>query len=74
MNLQTKKNDLIAKLSTMVYPTSQIFHKEITVEDYVSSIAGFFAKEMFDRRMQLEALPLFAELAMVLHELGEWEY
>ena len=62
---EKRKTELIKELTKFVYPTSQIIYGEITVEEYITSIADFLANEMFDRRMPTETLPLFAELAVL---------
>jgi len=74
MDLKAKKKALLEQIKPHVYPTSQIFHKQITVEEYIISISNFFNKEMLDRRMNVEISPLFAELGVVLSKLNEFEY
>lgn len=69
-----RKAELLEQIGAFVYPTSQIFHGQITTDEYVTSLAKHFAQEVFDRRMEVESLPLFAELAVILHKLKEIEY
>ena len=72
--INRRKEKVINLLKEHVYPTSQIFHGEITVEEYIDGIADWLANEIFNRRMKIEALPLFAELAVIRHTLGETKY
>lgn len=74
VDLEVKKKELLEQIKPHVYPTSQIFHKQITVEEYIISISNFFSKEMLDRRMNIEMSPLFAELGVVLYKLGEFKF
>lgn len=69
-----RKEKLMNSLRENVYPTSQIFHGQITVDEYINGITDFFAREVLDRRMKLATLPMFAELAVIRHALGEWKY
>lgn len=72
--LTIEKEELIKKIGAYVYPTTQIMNGELTFDEYVISMAKFFANELFGRRMEIKALPLLAELACILHNLGEIEY
>ena len=65
---------LLDEIKPHVYPTSQIFNKEITVDEYIINLAQFFLNEIFDRRMPIQTLPLIAKLAVILHETGEIKY
>jgi len=69
-----KKEELIKKIISYVYPTTQIHGGYITPEEYVVDLAKYFANELFDRRMKIESLPLIAELARILHNLKEIDY
>lgn len=60
-----RQKELIEAIAPHVYPTSQIVYGQITMEDYITGIADWLAKEMFDRRMPKEVLSLFAELAVL---------
>ena len=68
------KEELLKKIMPYVYPTTQMYSGEITAEEYVVNLAKSFANELFDRRMEVEALPLIAKLACILHNLKEIEY
>ncbi len=68
------KDVLIEQIGRRIYPTSQIMRGELTIEEYVVKLAEFFAKEVFNRRMDIDSLPLLAKLACVLHNNGEIEY
>lgn len=69
-----EKEELIKKIIQYVYPTTQMHSGEITAGEYVKNLAKSFANELFDRRMKVEALPLLAELACILHKLEEIDY
>jgi hypothetical protein len=62
---ENRQKELIKAITPHVYPTSQIFHGQITIEEYIIDIADWLTKEMLDRRMPREVLPLFAELAVL---------
>jgi len=63
------KEQLIGKLVNLIYPTSDIVYNRITPEEYILGIAQFFVDEIFDRRIDVsKALPLFAELGVILHK------
>lgn len=72
--LKTRKEELIKQITPNVYPTAQIYQRQITVEEYICSIAEFFNTEMMDRRMPVKMAPLFAKLGVILDKLGEFEY
>lgn len=72
--VERRKTELLKRIGAFVYPTSQIVHGQITTDDYVIGIAKHFANEVFDRRMDVESLPLLAELAVLLHKFKEIEY
>lgn len=72
--VERRKTELLKQIGAFVYPTSQIVHGQITTDEYVIGIAKHFANEVFDRRMEIESLPLLAELAVILHKLKEIEY
>jgi hypothetical protein len=63
-----KIKQLIEILKPTIYPTSQIVYKQITIDEYIISIAEFFANELFDRRIDAAvALIPFAKLGVLLH-------
>jgi len=69
-----KKEELIKEIISYVYPTTQMYSGDITAGEYVVNLAKSFANELFDRRIEIEALPLIAELACILHNLKEIKY
>ena len=72
--INERKEKIINMLKEHVYPTSQTLHGQKTVDEYINSVADHFSNEVFARRMLITSLPLFAELAVIRHALGEWKY